>query len=213
MLRFTLSLGLGALLAVGCSDDDPAITIGDADALSAEGCDALSASATPLTAAATPEGASEAIIEPGVAYEITVDGTGYATLRSDVDHHDWALFVSEETEVTSTGLAFPTAQVAGACEDAGLWDYRVHVHAAEDFLLELRAEGTVWVYATKADAGEGGDGGHMHDHDAGHTHEHDGGHTHEHDAGTHDHDAGTHDHDAGHMHDHDAGAHDHDAGV
>ncbi|MBO6937029.1 MAG: hypothetical protein JJ863_18805 [Deltaproteobacteria bacterium] len=201
MHRFLLVLSLAAL---GCGDDGgPSLEIGNLDALSNEGCGALTSSAMGVVAALDAESATDVVITDSIAYEITVEGTGFLTLRSPVDHHDWAVFVSEGTTITSTGLFFPEPKIAGACQDSGLWDYRVHVHAAEDFLLQLEGDGTVWFYAAKTPGEELDDGGmHHHDHDGGmHHHDHDGGtHHHDEDGGAHHHDE-----DGGAHHDHDAG--------
>ena len=73
---------------------------------------------------------------------------------------------------------------AGACPDVGLWDYRVHVHEAGEYVLNLHnhvGADTVFLYAFRTESDHSGDagvddGGHMHD--AGEHHHGDGGHMH-----------------------------------
>ena len=157
-----------------------------------------------VQAAATAEDAPTVIIEPETAYAVTVSGAGFVTFRSNIEHYDWAVF-SEGAATLSIAELTPQAPVPSGC-NADLQDHRVHVHAVEDYLMEISGEGVVWLYTARAAsshaATDGGlDGSHHHEGDAGTDHHHDGG-THE-DAGH------EHEHDAGHEHEHDAG-HDHE---
>lgn len=213
MLRIALGVSIVCALA-SCGDDGGDDTpIGVVDAASTAACAAFP-NGTALTAAETADGAASAELHPEAARLVTLSEEGYITLHADVSHHDWAIFVSEGTTLANAELGFPGATRAGACPDAGLWDYRVHVHEGGEYVLELHNHGgaPVFAYAYRMESDHSGDGGvddGGHDHgDGGHDHG-DGGH--DHGDGGHDHGDGGHDHgDGGHDHDHGDGGHDHD---
>lgn len=137
--------------ALACGDDDgPSRELGPADALSVEGCEALTTAATPVTAPADRTRAASVGLHPRTAYRIALEGTGYVTFHLDVAHHDWSLAVTAGTELSSPGgLFFPPAFLPGSCEGSGLWEYRVHGHEIEDVLLDLRGPDSVWFYASR----------------------------------------------------------------
>lgn len=207
-MKTTLLVFLVAL--VGCHDHDhdhEELTPGASDALALRACAARSDAAERLEAAADAANAPLVVVAPETSYEIDVTGTGYVTFRSDVEHFDWAIFTEGAADVGLADLS-PQSAVPSGCNSA-LLDHRVHVHAAQDFLMQIEGEGTVWLYTASSASAHAGsdasiDGGHAHG-DAGP----DGGHAHE-DAG-HAHDAGHSHEDAGHAHE-DAGHAHEDAG-
>lgn len=183
--------------AISCGDGDGR-PVGIIDAASMAAC-AVFPDGTALTASATLEGAGAAEVHVESARLVTLDDEGYVTLHADVGHFDWAIFTSEDTTLANDELGFAGATRAGPCPDVGLWDHRVHIHEAGEYVLHMHHHGSspVFLYAYRTESSHSFDGGP--DHDAGHMHD-DGGHS----------DDGGHGDDGGHSHD--DGGHAHDDG-
>ena len=99
---------------------------------------------------------------------------GFIALNVPEAHHDWAFFTRPQVEVTSftaadgTDLPALTPTNNGACDGAGIVDYRFHRHIAGHVVVEFSAESlrSVWLMFAQADSGGPGDGG-MHPGDGG----------------------------------------------
>ena len=194
--------------SVACTADDAAeVGTGMVDALATEACTLQDTVGVPVSAATTLETATLATLPADAetyAIALPASGAGFVAFEVPEGHADWALFLDQPAELTGLyfGSAAPTKPAAlrnGACPNAGMDDYRIHIHEAGARVLALSGpnEGIVWARLARAASMPNHDGGHA-EHDGGHA-EHDGGHA-EHDGGHAEHDGGHAEHDGGHLH-------------
>jgi hypothetical protein len=177
-MRWMLVFSCLIALTSGCGDDTGGeLLLGPSDDPAADACAQSTQSGDPVMAQT--DRASVVMTVLGAApspYLVQLpDGApGFIALNVPEAHHDWAFFTRPQVEVTSftaadgTDLPALTPTNNGACDGAGIVDYRFHRHIAGHVVVEFSAESlrSVWLMFAQADSGGPGDGG-MHPGDGG----------------------------------------------